>query len=298
MKKLIVMLTSVLVLAACGEKNEPTLEQVETDVFTVQTETVARRDISQDLLLTGSVRALEEAVIYPRVDGKLLKNVLREGDPVKRNETIALVERDEVGAVYEPVVVPSTLTGVVGRTYLDPGANVTKTTAVALVVNQETVRILVDIPERYIGKIRLKQKATFTVEAYGSREFEAVIYKLSPVVDTQSRVVSAELKAENKDGAIKSGMFAKVKLQLDYAHNASSVSTGALSTDAETGGNYLFFVNGGTVAKTPVQAGIASDKFVQIKSGANDGQEVAKVTFGLKDGSKIKVENKQPYERE
>jgi multidrug efflux pump subunit AcrA (membrane-fusion protein) len=291
MKKLSIILAAALMIAACGKKSDKSLKDVETDIFAVQTETVQNRDISQELLLTGSVKAWEEAVMFPRVDGKLFKNVLKEGDPVKRNQTISLIERDEVGAIYEPVVVPSTIAGVVGRTYLDPGANVTKSTAVALVVNQENVRILVEIPERYIGQVKLNQKATFTVEAYGNRQFEAVIYKMSPVVDTQSRVVSAELKAVNKDGAIKSGMFAKVKLELASVNNIPSVSTNAIFTDDE-GEGYVFTVNGDTVTKVPVEFGLVSDKFAEIKSGVNNGQEVAKVAFGLKDGSKIRVENR------
>lgn len=293
MKKLSIIFAAVIMMTACGKKESIELKNIETQVFTVQTERVQLRDITQELLLTGSVKAWEEAVIFPRVDGKLFENVLKEGDKVKRNQTLALIERDEVGAVYEPVVVPSTLTGVIGRTYLDPGANVTKATAVALVVNQDEVRILVDIPERYIGKIHMNQKATFTVEAYGDREFSAIVYKMSPVVDTQSRVVSAELKAENKDGAIKSGMFAKVKLILDSSLNVPSVSRTSISKSDDDDKTYVFIPNNdSTVSKMEIKPGLASDKYQEVISGVKEGQEVAKVVFGLKDGSKIKIENK------
>jgi multidrug efflux pump subunit AcrA (membrane-fusion protein) len=292
MKKLFLILSVPLILSACGGKNEENvLKGIEPDRFTVQTELVSARDVRQDLLLTGSVKAWEEAVIYPRVDGKLLKNVLNEGDAVKRGQTIALIERDEVGAVYEPVVVPSTLAGVIGRTYLDPGANVTKSTAVAMVVNQETVRLLIDIPERYVGKIHTGQKATFTLEAYGERRFEAVIYKLSPVVDTQARAVSAELRAENKDGAIKSGMFAKVKLVLDESKNVPSVSLASVGEDAKTGESYLFVIDGDKVVKAAFRPGLRSELYQEILRGPAAGTEVAKIVFGLKDGSKIKAEN-------
>ncbi|MDR1123223.1 MAG: efflux RND transporter periplasmic adaptor subunit [Elusimicrobiota bacterium] len=292
MKKSVLIVPVLLILSACGgKKEESSFKGLEPDRFTVQTELVQQRDVFQDLLLTGSVKAWEEAVIYPRVDGKLLKNVLKEGDDVKRGQTIALIERDEVGAVYEPVVVPSTIAGLIGRTYLDPGENVTKSTAVALVVNQETVRILVDIPERYVGKIRNGQKAVFTLEAYGDRQFDAVIYKLSPVVDTQARAVSAELRAENKDGAIKSGMFAKVKLVLDESKNVPSVTLASAGEDAKTGESYLFVIDGDKVVKTAFKPGLRSELYQEIAQGPAAGTEVAKIVFGLKDGSKIKVEN-------
>ena len=290
MKKLIFAVPLALTLCACGgHQEENKLRSIEPDRFTVATETVRPRDISQDLLLTGSVKAWEEAVIFPRVDGKLFKNILKEGDAVKKNENIALIDRDEVGAVYQPVVVPSTLTGIIGRIFLDPGANVTKTTPIALVVNQETVRILIEIPERYIGKIHIGQKAAFTIDAYNGRDFEGEIYKMSPVVDTQTRSVSAELKADNKDGAIKSGMFARVQLILDESKNAPSVSLSSVLEEEQK--FYLFKVEGETVRKTEFQPGLRSSQYQEIVSGAANGDEVAKIIFGLKDGSKIKIEN-------
>jgi len=291
MKKLILALPlAALLCAACGGKQEESrLRAMEADRFSIKTETVQPRHISQDLLLTGSVKAWEEAVIYPRVEGKLLRNLLKEGDAVARNQNIALIERDEVGAVYEPAAVPSTLTGVIGRTFLDAGANVTRNTPIALVVNQETVRILVEIPERFVGKIHLGQRAVFTIEAYNGRQFEAEVYKISPVVDTQSRVVAAELKADNKDGAIKSGMFAKVRLVLEESESAPSVSLAGVREEA--GKFYVFVIDGDRVRRVEIEPGLRSAQYQEILSGVGDGVEVARLAFGLKDGSKIKIEN-------
>lgn len=298
MIKLSILISAVLLLGACSNKSEKTaLERLETDRFTVETETVSLRDVKQELLLNGSVRAWEEAVIFPRIDGKLRENVLKEGDSVKRNQTIALIERDEVGAVYEPVVVPSTIAGVIGKTYLDPGANVTRSTPVALVVNQQEVRIIVDIPERYVGKIHIGQEATFSVEAFEDKKFAAKIYKISPVVDMQSRVVSAELKASNKEGLLKSGMFAKVKLVLEEKLSVPAVSITQVQTETDEDGSskyYVFVVDraNNTVNKREVVIGLKTDKEQEIISGVNVGEEIAKTVFGLKDGSKIKTADK------
>ena len=298
MKHISILFLAVLLLGACSNKSEKTaLEQLETDRFTVETETVTLQDIRQELLLTGSVKAWEEAVIFPRIDGKLRENVLKEGDSVKRNQTIALIERDEVGAVYEPVVVPSTISGVIGKTYLDSGANVTRSTAIALVVNQQEVRIVVDIPERYVGKIRLGQEATFTVEAFEGKGFTASVYKISPVVDMASRVVTVELKAANKEGLLKSGMFAKVILVLEEKSSVPVLSITSIQNETNDDGTtsaYVFVADpaNNTVSKRKIETGLKSDKQQEVLSGVNIGEEVAKVVFGLKDGSKIKKADK------
>ncbi len=298
MKKLSTLILTALVLCSCSGKTDKTdLEKLETDRFTVQSEQVSLRDVKLELLLNGTVKAWEEAIIFPRIDGKLLENVLKEGDKVKRNQNIALIERDEVGAVYEPVLVPSTITGIIGKTYLDPGANVTRSTPIAMVVNQNEVRIVIDIPERYIGKIHLGQEASFSVEAFENQTFAAKVYKISPVVDSQSRVVTLELKASNKEGLLKSGMFAKVKLILEEKSSVPSLPITSVETETLEDGTtkyYVYLINQQeqTVRKTPVQVGLKSTEAYELISGVNPGDEAIKIVFGIKDGSKIKIADK------
>lgn len=272
-------------------KKDPSkiLDQVNTDVFSVSVERPEQRDLKHQLLTSGSLKALEEAVIYPRVSGKLLKNILREGDKVKKGQTISLIERDEVGAKYEPVVVPSTINGVVGRIYLDPGANVTTGTPVALVVNQDTIRIAVDIPERYIGEIFKGQSAWLMVEALPDQKFQATLDIISPVVDSLSRSVAVEFKANNKEGKLRSGMFAKLDISLAEQKDALSLSKKNILENED--GSYYVLVpsaNGKTAEKKDIKVGFKNNDHWQV-SGIDKNQPVLNFVFGLKAGSPIEV---------
>lgn len=289
----VVALAFILALVVIFKpKTSGPLDGVAKDVFLVKQETVQKRTLKHELLMSGSIKALEEATLFPRVNGKLLKNVLREGDAVKKNQTVSLIERDEVGAVYEPVVVPSTITGVVGRVYLDPGANVTVSTPVALVVNQEKVRVAVDIPERYIGEIYKGQPATLRVDALPGKEFEAKLTIISPVVDSTSRAVAVEFYANNTKGLLKSGMFAKVDITLSEKTNAVSVSKQSVYTDEETNETYVFVPSsdGKTAVRRNVKTGFINSNHLEVSEGLSAGEQVLTFTYGLKDGSKIELE--------
>lgn len=289
----VVVLAFILALVVIFKpKTSGPLDGVAKDVFLVKQETVQKRTLKHELLMSGSIKALEEATLFPRVNGKLLKNVLREGDAVKKNQTVSLIERDEVGAVYEPVVVPSTITGVVGRVYLDPGANVTVSTPVALVVNQEKVRVAVDIPERYIGEIYKGQPATLRVDALPGKEFEAKLTIISPVVDSTSRAVAVEFYADNTKGLLKSGMFAKVDITLSEKTNAISVSKQSVYTDEETNETYVFVpsADGKTAVRRNVKTGFINSNHLEVSEGLSAGEQVLTFTYGLKDGSKIELE--------
>lgn len=289
----VVALAFILALVVIFKpKTSGPLDGVAKDVFLVKQETVQKRTLKHELLMSGSIKALEEATLFPRVNGKLLKNVLREGDAVKKNQTVSLIERDEVGAVYEPVVVPSTITGVVGRVYLDPGANVTVSTPVALVVNQEKVRVAVDIPERYIGEIYKGQPATLRVDALPGKEFEAKLTIISPVVDSTSRAVAVEFYADNTKGLLKSGMFAKVDITLSEKTNAVSVSKQSVYRDEETNETYVFVpsADGKTAVRRNVKTGFINSNHLEVSEGLSAGEQVLTFTYGLKDGSKIELE--------
>ena len=45
------------------------LDSVAKDVFAVRPETVQKRDLRHQLIMSGSVKAWEEATLYPRVSG-------------------------------------------------------------------------------------------------------------------------------------------------------------------------------------------------------------------------------------
>ncbi|WP_424245739.1 multidrug efflux pump subunit AcrA (membrane-fusion protein) [Elusimicrobium posterum] len=286
----LVVFAMVLVYAFSGTGNNKNkeIDNLEKDRFRVKTETVSKRDLKNELLVSGSMKALEEAVLYPRSEGKLLRNVLKEGDKVSRNQTVSLVERDEVGAVYEPVVVPSTINGVVGRVYLDSGANVTRTTPIAFVVNQSKVRILLDIPERYSGRIYKGQPATFTVESLPGETFEAKVNVISPVVDNLSRSVAIELLADNGKERLKSGMFAKANIALSEKKNALSVHSVNIFAD-DNGVDYVLVPNDGVAQRRDVTLGFTDANYTEITKGLKEGDEVINFVFGIKDGSKIAV---------
>ena len=294
-KRLNYVLLGIIILVCIGlwmrrDPAEKLLGNVPMDVFVVQTEKVQLRDLKRQLLMSGNVKALEEATLYPRVSGKLLKNVLKEGDAVKRNQTVSLIERDEVGAVYEPVVVPSTITGVVGRAYLDPGENVTTTTPVALVVNQSTVRIEVDVPERYIGDLHKGQSAVLRVDALPGQDFEAKLNILSPVVDSMSRSMAVEFVAENPKALLKSGMFAKVDIALAEKKDAPSVSKKSVYTD-EQGQTYVYIPSSDKkqAIRQNVEVGFDNNDYVEITDGLSTGEEILAFAYGVKDGSKIEI---------
>ncbi|MCR4819898.1 MAG: efflux RND transporter periplasmic adaptor subunit [Elusimicrobiales bacterium] len=288
--KALILLAAMATGISCSEKGIDQLNKVEKDRFIVKTAKVEKRSIEDTITIVGSVKAFDEAVLYPRVNGKLLKNVLKEGDRVYKNQTVALIERDEPGVVYEAAPVPSTLSGVIGRVYQDSGANVTTQTPIALVVSQEKVRVVVEVPERYVGKVRIGQSGRIKVDAYPDSSFTGKVYRISPVVDKDTRSSVVELLADNSHHKLKSGMFSEVKLIVGAKENVPTVPTSAIIVDNKQ--SYVFKPVDDKALRLAVSVGLSNEDYAQIIGGVNHGDDVIiSGLYGLKDGSKIAIEN-------
>jgi multidrug efflux pump subunit AcrA (membrane-fusion protein) len=256
------------------------------DSFPVRVEEVAKRDLEETLTLVGTIKARDEATLFSRVPGKLMRNLVREGDRISKGAPVALVERDEVGVKFEPAPVPSTLTGVVARVYLDRGADVTLTSPIALVVDQGGVVAKGEIPERYAGKVSTGQEVRIRVDADPARVFQGRISRLSPVVDAATRSTYMEATIGNTSGLLRSGMFAKLEIVLAKKDGVLSIPLQAL-TD---GSNEVFLAKDGKAIRREIAPGLRSQEHVEVRQGLSPGEKVVTFgLFGLKDGSALEI---------
>jgi len=255
-------------LAGCGEKGAVK----KSDLIPVKLVKIAPMDMDLALEYVGDIKAQDEVLVYPRVGGKIVEKLKKDGDPIAKGETIALIDRDEVGFKFEKSPVESFLDGVVGRIYVDIGTVVTPQTAVALVVNMSTVKIKLGIPERHIPKVFLDQEAHISVDAYPDEIFIGKVTKVSPVVDIATRTAPIEITIDNADYRLKSGMFAKVKLIIEEHKNALAVLKEALiGTEPDIS---VYAVSGGQASLRKVKTGIRQGPYVEILEGLSEGDEV------------------------
>jgi len=287
MKKILIIILSVFLIYGCHSKKE----MVSKDIFYVHTQKIKRKDLKNEIIIAATLKAMDEAVIYPRTNGKLIKNLVREGDRIKKDEPVALIKKDEVGVVYEPAPVPSTLDGYVGRVYQDVGADVNPQTPIALIVSQDYLRLQADIPEKYLGDINLGQRIYVKVEAYPDKIFWGKIDKISPVVDKVSRTFLVEAVFDNKENILKSGMTAETHIILSEARNALSVPISAVVYRDNKPYVYIADRENNIAIEKQVVLGLKNTDYIEVKN-LKEGTEIITVgLYGIKDKSRIKIVN-------
>jgi len=283
---ILVTVCCVFLLSGCapGKNKDKSQEAVP-----VKVENVKLQELFESLDYTGDIKAQDEAVIYPKVSGKIIEKVKEDGALINKGEVICYIDRDEVGLKFQKAPVESTLTGILGRVYVDIGENVTASTPVALVVNPDKVKIELDIPEKYLPKIMLGQQAEISVDSWPLEKFTGNVTKVSPVVDLSTRTAPVEITIENKEYRLKSGMFAKVRLVVEARSNVPVILREAImGRDPD---NYVFVVQAKKAVLRKISLGIRQGPYFEVRQGLVGGDVV--VIMGqqlLADGALVEPE--------
>lgn len=293
MKKIIVlMLFFVINTTGCQKAKTPQIQ--EQPAVLVKVMNVEKGNIREVLSCVGDIKAQEEIIVYSKVSGKLIENTVSEGDIVKKNEVLALIDRDEVGFKFEKAPVVSPIDGIVGRIYLDKGTHIRASsdmssgTPVALVVDMDKMYVKINVIEKDIPKVKKGQKAEIMVDAYPDEIFTGEVDRISPVVDLASRTALAEIKLSNTDHRLKSGMFARVKVITSVHENALIVPIEAIVY--QEGNANLFVVEQNIARLREVKIGFKDAGGVEIASGLKEGEKVIiEGAYGLKNNTRVKV---------
>jgi RND family efflux transporter MFP subunit len=151
------------------------------------------------------------------------------------------------------------------------------------------MRVYVRAPESYAAALKDGMKAILQLPEYPDRAFEATIETTSRAIDKKSRSLLVELYADNKDGALAPGAFARVHFQVPPDPNALTLPANAL----------LFRNNGLEVATLGLDNRIILKKVriardfgseVEISGGLSVGERiVANPPESIGDGEEVRV---------
>jgi len=266
---------------------------VEEKITAVKTFPAGRGNIEEIISLNGDIRGLREVDVYTRVSGKLIKKIKEEGDSVKKGEIVALIDRDEPALGFTKAEVKSPIEGTVIRYYVDIGDSVIPQEPmpqepVVNIAYMDKVKIVVNVGEKDITKLRKGEKVRVSVDAYPEENFLGRVVKVAPAVDPGSRKLKVELEIENKDHRLKPGMFADV--EIIYNEHSNVLVVPRISVLEKEGRTILFTVEDGRAKLREVKTGVSDGEKVEIIEGLSEGEGViVEGNYGLTDGAKVEM---------
>jgi cobalt-zinc-cadmium efflux system membrane fusion protein len=124
------------------------------------------------------------------------------------------------------------LAGIVADRQANPGMEVRPDlqTPLFVVTDPKRLWVLIDLPERNLGKVKVGLPVTVEVDAYPGERFVAVIERVGEVVDATTRRVQVRCAVSNPERRLKPEMYARVTLIADENKKTVRVPNSALVT--------------------------------------------------------------------
>ncbi len=207
---------------------------------------------------------------------------------VNAKNAVASAERTLLN-MNENTVLTSPISGVVTARNYDPG-DMTGSLPILTVARTQPVKIIVNVSESELSKVRRGMPAIVTFDTYGNEIFNGTVTLVSPTVDHASRTFGVEVTLPNSDNRILPGMFGRVELSLGTARRVV-VPDKAVVKQPGSGNHYVYVYNtDGTVSYNKVELGQRLGDSYELISGVEPGSTV--VVSGqsrLANGMKVKV---------
>lgn len=207
---------------------------------------------------------------------------------VNAKNAVASAERT-LRNMNENTVLTSPISGVVTARNYDPG-DMTGSLPILTVARTQPVKIIVNVSESELSKVRRGMPAIVTFDTYGNEIFNGTVTLVSPTVDHASRTFGVEVTLSNSDNRILPGMFGRVELSLGTARRVV-VPDKAVVKQPGSGNHYVYVYNAdGIVSYNKVELGQRLGDSYELISGVEPGSTV--VVSGqsrLANGMKVKV---------
>lgn len=177
---------------------------------------------------------------------------------------------------YRDTEVRAPFAGAVARRLVSAGEYLKVGQPVFQLVMTIPLKLIGEIPERYLGSVKPGGAVTLLLDAFPGRIFEGRITRVAPSVNPQSRAFSVEARVQNPRGQLKPGVFASARVSTGTEQGALAVPELALTAFA---GVSKIFVIEGTIAR---------ERRVEVERRLPGGLAVVRGP-GLKAGQRVAV---------
>jgi RND family efflux transporter MFP subunit len=250
-------------------------------------ELTARRDAAE-----AAVKLAEANLAYGQIDlnRKMALNKERliarsDFDLAQQSYEVAQQQRDEARANLEDAStqlgyarIYAPIGGVVSAVSTEEGETVAASFAsptFVTLLDLSRLEVWAYVDETDIGRIRVGQRARFTVDTYGDREFPGRVTAIYPKPEIRDNVVDyvTVLRFQTPaDCTLRPEMTTAVSINLKRHENAMVLPVGAVHREEQN--RFVLIRSGNIIERRPVTTGIRDENYWEILAGLREGDEV------------------------
>lgn len=211
---------------------------------------------------------------------------VKEGSRAKLKEMEALLAQEQIRLQNTLIVAP--FQGEIIRKYIDAGALASPSTPIVSLVHTLTLKIVANVLEKDIPLLKPAMKAKIRTEAYPGKVFEGRVARINTGLDLNTRTLQAEIEIPNSGRLLKPGMFARIEVVLLEKPEVLAIPSNAVMENQ--GEKFVYLLEGNKAARRPIVTGIEQDRFVEVREGLKEGDQViVRGQEGIRENTTIRV---------
>lgn len=172
--------------------------------------------------------------------------------------------------------------------YFTEGTKVASGTAVASLMSYEKLQLEVNLPEKYINKVKQGQQVRVMNYTLPEDTLRGKVKELSPAISTETRTFKGKLSIDNDELKLRPGMFVQTEIILDRKDSVIVIPKDVIISNQR--GKTVFIVQQGTAEQKQVTLGYENQDKVEITSGLKPNERLVVKGFEtLRNRSKVKI---------
>jgi membrane fusion protein (multidrug efflux system) len=232
-------------------------------------------DLIRPLFEIAQEQVKRDQIEFERMDNLVKDNATpqRDLDDARTKLVISKANLNEVSARLERTSIYSPTDGQLNDIIVEEGEYVQVGNPVAEVVDNDTVKVIVDMPERDISFFSIGQKTGVVVNVKGhDTSMTGKISFISELADVQTRSTRMEISLDNKKRLLRSGKIVLVRLTRQMLKDAIMIPLLAVipMEDNKT----IYVVNSDQAQRRQVELGVIKGDRVHVKSGLEPGDRL------------------------
>lgn len=186
--------------------------------------------------------------------------------------------------------------GIINSINMTEGAFASPSMPIYKIINNDQVEIKCAVKEFTVKNLSVGQKVYITGDAFDGFTYEGHIKSIAPVASTSTMPTNSQTTIEvivdvdSEDTLLKSGLNVTCDVVSAESKDTLIIPVTSFSENKD-GKVFVYKIENEMLKSIPVEIGINSDEYLEIKTGLNDGDKIVKtIKSSYSDGLKVTEE--------
>ena len=195
---------------------------------------------------------------------------------------------DEAAARLARAAILAPVGGILDEVPVEAGEYVKEGQAVAKIVDIDTVKVVVDVPELDVHYLQVGQEEDIVIDALNDRRLVGTITYISELADQRTRTSRVEITMENQQRLLRSGQIVRVRMTRRILSDVLLIPLETVIPLEE--GKAVYVAEDSQAQRRQVKLGLIRGWSVQILAGLSVGDQLIVVGHRfVSPGQKIRI---------